>query len=186
MMEFAMSRLALIVCGTILIGAVGIPLADIYSGEGDKAVDSMAENDARALDAIWNEDLDAMTIVGSRFLPTQDSILVLDGYFLTITDGSGGSHIASMKHPCDRMVIGFHDSVMVCRDGNRLSVYGTIIEEEPTKETDPISQILDCWDTGCPDDPYTQTYQIDDDMATVDSSGMTLDIPTGTITIRCS
>ena len=146
-MGFTLSRVALLVCGAILMAAVAVPITDMFRDRGEDGISKVAEADAQFIDAVWNADLDETVLRGDVLLPSPSYGLVIEGYFLTISDDDGNRYTASLKHRADRIELGYGESVSVGRYGDRLMLSADVPETEP--ETDP----LEGWTSEPPAEP---------------------------------
>ena len=166
MMGFTLSRVSLFVCGAILMAAVAVPIAGMYLDRGDDGLSRVAEADAQFVDAVWNADLDETVLRGDILLPSPSCSLVLDGYFLTITDSNGNSHVSSMKHMSDRIEIGYGDSVSVSRYGDRLMLTESVPAEPEVSEIH-AGYGAEAWTSGDSkpviDEPHGNSYTVTND-----------------------
>ncbi len=105
MMEFTFSRVTLIICGAILIASISVPLSGLYEDKAQCSLDEMTENTAKVIDSFWNSNLDKMYLDGDSLLPSAEYALYLDGYEITMVDGSGNEHTSYMKHKSDLISI---------------------------------------------------------------------------------
>lgn len=160
MMGFTLSRIALFACGAILMAAVAVPISEMYQDRGNDSMEKVAEADAMFINALWDIDMDETALRGDILLPSPAYGLVLDGYFLTISDDDGNSYVSSLKHRTDRIELGYGDSVNVCRYGDKLMLCSNVPDDEPVTVTDPLED----WDTAPPEEPsagnsYTVTNE---------------------------
>ena len=166
MMGFTLSRVSLFVCGAILMAAVAVPIAGMYLDRGDDSLSRVAEADAQFVDAVWNADLDETVLRGDILLPSPSCSLVLDGYFLTITDSNGNSHVSSMKHMSDRIELGYGDSVSVSRYGDRLMLTESVPAEPEVSEIH-AGYGAEAWTSGDSkpviDEPHGNSYTVTND-----------------------
>ncbi len=101
MMEFTLSRATLMICGALLIASVSVPLAGLYEDKSRSSLDEMTESTARVIDSFWNSNIDRMYLDGDSLLPSAEYSLYLEGYEITMTDGSGNTYTSYMKHRSD-------------------------------------------------------------------------------------
>ena len=85
MMEYTMARVAMVMCGVILLAAVMPPIASMYDGGESAVMQDQSETLCRMLDSFHDSEAEEMTICLQTVLP-QDSSVVMDGYFVTIID----------------------------------------------------------------------------------------------------
>ncbi len=105
MMEFTMSRVTLIICGAILIAAVAVPLSGIYEDKTQESLGDMTEKTAVMIDSFWNSDIDRMYLDGNSLLPSAEYSLSVDGYEVTMTDGSGNEYRSYLKNKADSFTV---------------------------------------------------------------------------------
>jgi hypothetical protein len=87
MMEFTLSRVALGVCGLMLLAAVLSPVTFVYDGRETAGLQDQADGIARMIDSFYGSAADEMTLSMSEILPTQDSVLELDGQLVVLRCG---------------------------------------------------------------------------------------------------
>ena len=105
MMEFTMSRVTLIICGAILIAAVAVPLSGIYEDKTQESLGDMTEKTAVMIDSFWNSDIDKMYLDGNSLLPSAEYSLSVEGYEVTMTDGSGNEYRSFLKNKADSFTV---------------------------------------------------------------------------------
>ena len=98
MMEFTLSRVTLIICGAILIAAVAVPLSGIYEDKTQDSLGDMTEKTAVMIDSFGNSDIDRMYLDGDALLPSAEYSLSVEGYEVTMTDGSGNEYRSYLKN----------------------------------------------------------------------------------------
>lgn len=86
MMEFTMSRVALCICGVVMIASVTGVLSGIYDMETSDQDDRLVQRIGYMLDVFEASDVDEIILDGSTILPTGYSLSVHDG-FVELTDG---------------------------------------------------------------------------------------------------
>ena len=86
MMEYTMARVAMIICGAILLAAVVPPVVSLYDDGESSGMQHQSESICRMLDSFHDSEADEMTICLNTVLP-QDCSVVMDGYFVTMIDG---------------------------------------------------------------------------------------------------
>jgi len=121
MIEFTVSRAALMICGTILLSAIGIPMSQMFDSDGADMLQSVADADAASIDAFWASNLDVMYIDGSDMLPSPGYSLTVNGHHLTVTDTNGNTRTAMLAHSAENMSIGYGDTLSAVRAGETLS-----------------------------------------------------------------
>ena len=86
MMEYTLARIAVIMCGVILLAAVIPPVTSVYD-EGESAgMQDQSEALCRMLDSFHESEAEEMTICLNTVLP-QNSSVTIDRYFVTVIDG---------------------------------------------------------------------------------------------------
>ena len=86
MMEYTMARVAMIICGAILLAAVVPPVVSLYDDGESSGMQHQSESICRMLDSFHDSEADEMTICLNTVLP-QDCSVVMDGYFVMMIDG---------------------------------------------------------------------------------------------------
>lgn len=114
MIEFTMSRVTLIICGVMVLGAVVIPLQSFYDENYDQSMTDTADHISFILDEFWASDADTLTIRGWEILPSADCSIEIEGHHLTVFQG-GGSYRALISKNMDRIVIGHGDVVTISK-----------------------------------------------------------------------
>lgn len=69
MMEFTLSRVILCVAGVMLLGALLIPVVDMFEERDDVSYQGQADNIASMIDTFYTSDVDEMTIYLDKILP---------------------------------------------------------------------------------------------------------------------
>ena len=112
MIEFTLSRVALMVCGVAMLAAVLVPLQSVYDSEYDSSMTSAADRLSYVIDEFWASEADTLTIRGWEVLPSADSSVVIEGHFLTVYS-KDLSYRSSIKKSMDRVVISHGDEVTI-------------------------------------------------------------------------
>ena len=86
MMEYTMARVAMVMCGVILLAAVIPPVTSVFDGGESADMQDQSETLCRMLDSFHESEADEMTICLQTVLP-QNSSVMMDGYFVTMIDG---------------------------------------------------------------------------------------------------
>ena len=86
MMEYTMARVAMIICGALLLAAVVPPVTSLYDDGESSGMQHQSESVCRMLDSFHDSEADEMTICLNTVLP-QDCSVIMDGYFVIIIDG---------------------------------------------------------------------------------------------------
>ena len=80
MLEFTMSRVAVFVCGAIILTAVIVPVSGMYDSKADADMIEVADRAADVMDSFWYSDVDVMTLRGWDILPSTDCVLEIEGH----------------------------------------------------------------------------------------------------------
>lgn len=138
MMEFTLSRVTLMICGAILIASVAVPLSGMYEDRSQRSLDDMTEKSAQMIDSFWNSDIDRMYLNGDSILPSAEYSLHLEGYEVTMTDGSGNEYRSYTKHLSDSITISKGESVTLVKYGGILTTEENMsqrVNEERTSDS---------------------------------------------------
>ena len=85
MMEYTLARVAMVMCGAILLAAVIPPVTSVYD-EGETAVmQDQSETLCRMLDSFHDSEAEEMTICLQTVLPLNSSVM-MEGYFVTVIE----------------------------------------------------------------------------------------------------
>ena len=123
MIEFTLSRVALGICGIILLASV-IPFVDsVHEDRVEAGMSSQAESIAALVDSFGSPGSDALTICAGELLPTTSSTLRFEGHFVIMECG-GSSYRAAML--CDTVSEGTYS----CNSVLRLTKNGQAVEIE--------------------------------------------------------
>lgn len=119
MIEFTLSRVSMMVCGIILLATVIVPVSGAYeSMEHDNTVEA-ADAIAEAIDSFWDSEADTMFLRGCDILPSPSYGLVIDGHYVTLTNGDD-SYVSLIQHEAKYFTIGYEDNISVERSNNIL------------------------------------------------------------------
>ena len=69
MMEFTLSRVILCVAGVMLLGALLIPVMDMFEERDDVSYQNQADNIASMIDTFYTSNVDEMTVNLDKILP---------------------------------------------------------------------------------------------------------------------
>lgn len=134
MMEFTLSRIALIICGAILLTAVAVPVAEIYEDRTTDSFEGLAEKTAANIDSFWRSDLDVLYLDGATVLPSPAYALHLEGHTVSVTDGSGNIHIAYTQKPSAKIDVSYGDVLKLVKHWDLL-----VLEKDvPTGESGTV------------------------------------------------
>ena len=118
MMEFAMSRWALFLCGAILVGTAAVPLSDALQEDAESDASGCAEGTASLLDGFWDSGLDGLYLRGSEVLPGPGWTMRISGGGITVTGPGGGMSFAGLAHPfLEELELEYGSEAEVFRDG---------------------------------------------------------------------
>lgn len=84
MMEFTISRVALGMCGIILLAAVLSPVTGLYDGKETVEMQEQTDNIAKMVDSFYLSEADNMTLNMGEILPSTSVSLKVDGNMITI------------------------------------------------------------------------------------------------------
>jgi hypothetical protein len=114
LIEFTLSRVALIVCGAAILISVLVPLQSYYDERYDESMEGAADSLTFILDEFWASEADTVTIRGWEILPSSDSFVEIDGHDLTI-HLKDKSYRSLISHSLENIVIGHDDEVTITR-----------------------------------------------------------------------
>lgn len=140
MMEFTLSRVTLVICGAILIASVAVPISGVYEDRTDESLAGMAEKTAAVIDSFWNSDIDSMYLEGDALLPSPEYSLCLEGYGVTVTDGSGNEYRSYMKHMSGRITLSKGEVVVIVKDNGVLNTPDRISQISENQKQDDGSE----------------------------------------------
>lgn len=95
MIEFTLSRVALGICGLLILASVVPFFGDIQTERIDNGMEEQAGAIASLLDSFSASGSDSITVCVSEILPSPSSVLRLEGHFVTI-EHEGSSYRAVM------------------------------------------------------------------------------------------
>ena len=120
MLEFTMSRVALFVCGAILLGAVAIPISDTYDDRSERDLRDVVDKTAIIMDTFGRSDIDTMTLRGWDILPTPGCVLELDGHNVTLYK-DGKSYRGLMSHESEHVSMSYNQMLTVEKEDGKLT-----------------------------------------------------------------
>jgi hypothetical protein len=114
-----MSRVAVFLCGAILLAAIAVPVSGAYEVRKDGDMQNAADKTAGMIDSFWMSEADVMMLRGWDVLPSADCVMELDGHHLTLTknDKAYGSLIS---HPAEDMILPYNGTLNIERGGDML------------------------------------------------------------------
>ena len=110
MMEFTMSRVALCICGVVMIASVTGVLSGIYDMGTSDQDDRLVQRIGYMLDVFEASDVDEIILDGPMILPTGYSISVHDG-LVELTDGQS-IHLALTSYDSE-FSLGYDELIVV-------------------------------------------------------------------------
>ena len=121
-MEYTMARVAMVMCGALLLAAVIPPVTSVYDGGESAVMQDQSETLCRMLDSFHDSEAEEMTICLQTVLP-QNSSVMMGGYFVTIIDNDNRyRHNTEYTLESDRDVYTSNDYVRVTKDGDSLII----------------------------------------------------------------
>ena len=114
MIEFTMSRVALVVCGAAILAAVIVPVQSYYDGQYDASMGESADRLSMVLDTFWASEADTLIIRGWEVLPSADCSVVIEGHSLVLYSGDK-AYRSSVSNSMERVVIGHGDEVRMTK-----------------------------------------------------------------------
>ncbi|MGI5965020.1 MAG: hypothetical protein ACOX8L_04125 [Candidatus Methanomethylophilaceae archaeon] len=120
MLDFTLSRVALCICGVLLLGAVAAPLTGIYAEKEDGAMAGETDSLAGLLDTFYYSEAETLTLRGWEILPGSDCSLYADGHFVILTSGKG-EYRSITECECSDITIGYGDTVTLKRTADGLA-----------------------------------------------------------------
>ena len=85
MMEYTMARMALAVCGVIMLAAVVPPVTTLFNSEESADMQYQTENICKMLDTFYDSAADDMILSMNTILP-QSSSLKIENRLITLID----------------------------------------------------------------------------------------------------
>ena len=121
-MEYTMARVAMVMCGALLLAAVIPPVTSVYDGGESAVMQDQSETFCRMLDSFHDSEAEEMTIYLQTVLP-QNSSVMMGGYFVTIIDNDNQyRYNTEYTLESDRDVYTSNDYVRVTKDGDSLII----------------------------------------------------------------
>lgn len=111
MIEFTYSRIALCVCGMVLLGAVCIPLTDIYSSNEDVMMIENIERIVYMLDNMHDSDVDVIYLKGWDILPSSDCSLSVEGRKVILNNSK--KEYVSYATKESRITLGYNEEILL-------------------------------------------------------------------------
>jgi len=114
LIEFTLSRVALIICGLAVLAAVVMPLQSFYDEKYDRSMEETADKISFILDEFWASEADTLTLRGWEILPSADCFIEIEGHDLVV-HMKDGFYRSLMSKSMDRIVIGHGDVVTISK-----------------------------------------------------------------------
>ncbi|MDI9379052.1 MAG: hypothetical protein QM390_05030 [Candidatus Thermoplasmatota archaeon] len=112
MIEFTLSRVALGICGILLLASV-IPFVEsAHEDRVDDGMSAQAGSIAALVDSFWSSGSDSLTVCAGELLPTASSTLRFEGHFV-ILEYEGTCYKAAML--CDTVSEGTYSCNSILR-----------------------------------------------------------------------
>lgn len=120
MMEFTVSRVAVMACGAMLLAAVMIPFTNVMDDREEEHYQTQCDNISAMIDAFSESRTEEMTISMNTVLPTNDSSLVLEGHIVKLRVGDK-EYQAVVRCPVesDKVYVN-NDVVRFVKEGNMI------------------------------------------------------------------
>lgn len=120
-----MSRVAVIMCGVIMMAAVLAPVAQLFEEKADSGMTEAADQAAATLDRFWDSEADVLTLRGCDVLPNPDCHLELSGHTLLLIDGDGTAYRSAVAHAAAAdLTIAYGDQLSLVRSDAGLVLSG--------------------------------------------------------------
>lgn len=119
MIEFTLSRVTLCVCGAILLGAVCLPISEIYSAEEDVLMIENADSIADMVDSFWYSGADVMVLKGWDILPSPDCHIEAEGNMIFLRD-SEKEYRSYLTHS-SYFILGYDEEISLIRTEEGIS-----------------------------------------------------------------
>ena len=121
-MEYTMARVAMVMCGALLLAAVIPPVTSVYDGGESAVMQNQSETLCRMLDSFHDSEAEEMTIYLQTVLPRNSSVM-MGGYFVTIIDNDNRyRHNTEYTLESDRDVYTSNDYVRITKNNDSLIV----------------------------------------------------------------
>ena len=122
MMEYTMARVAMVMCGAIILAAVLSPVTSVYDDGESAVMQDQSESLCRMLDSFHDSEAEEMTICLQTVLP-QNSSVMMGGYFITIIDNDNQyRYNTEYTLESDRDVYTSNDYVRITKNDDSLIV----------------------------------------------------------------
>jgi len=118
LIEFTMSRAAVMACGVILLATVAGVLGGIYDNDADRMDGELADRLAHMLDIFCSSGIDEMIIDGSMVLPEGYTMNVHDGFVEVLREDR--IHVASTEYK-GSFIMHWNEVRTIVRRRSRLS-----------------------------------------------------------------
>ncbi len=122
MIEFTLSRVAVIICGVIMLGAVFAPVSALFEEEEADGMAAAADHASAILDRFWESETDVLTLRGSDILPGPGCRLEIAGQNVSLIDSSGKEYRTAVAHGLESFVLSYNDVVELTRNGSSLEL----------------------------------------------------------------
>ena len=122
MMEYTLARMAMVMCGVLLIAAVVPPVTSLFEEGESSGMQGQSEMLCRMIDSFHDSEAEEMTICLGTVLP-QNSSVTMDGYFITIADGENKYRYNTeypMQSDCD--VYTGNDYIRMTKQGSTITI----------------------------------------------------------------
>lgn len=120
MMEFTLSRVAVFICGAVLLAAVVAPIADYYDNKESQEMKVCADSLSSMIDSFWESEADTMTVRGWDILPSSGYVIEAEGHILKVSDGNR-TYMSDLEFPTEGFMIGYGDIIVLERNNGALA-----------------------------------------------------------------
>ena len=97
MIEFTMSRVAVTLCGMLMLAAVIAPVGSLFTEREDAAMQNGCDSAAEMIDIFCNSPADTLTVPVSDIVPSPEWGIVLKERFIILTDGER-EYVSPLAH----------------------------------------------------------------------------------------
>jgi hypothetical protein len=120
LIEFTISRVAVFICGIILLAAVIIPVSGYFERQEDEDMSEAADAISKMIDSFWDSEADTMTLQGQDILPSSEYSIILNGHKVSIMT-SDREYTSMISHPSEDIRISYNDIVHLKRSDGYLA-----------------------------------------------------------------
>ncbi|NLN71239.1 MAG: hypothetical protein GX137_00365 [Thermoplasmatales archaeon] len=127
MIEFTLSRVALGICGLLLLASV-VPFAEsIHEDRVDDGLSAQADRIAALIDSFGCSGSDSMTVCAEELLPASSSTLGFEGHFVILVCGDSVYRAAMLCETVSEGTYSNNDILRMTKAGDVIIVEALLI-----------------------------------------------------------